>query len=350
MKKTRIAIIGAGSWAVAAHIPALAARDDVELVAVCRPELENAERIRDRFGFGLASVDYREVLEQGIDACIVSSPSALHHEHTAAALRAGAHVLCEKPMTIDPAEAWDLVEVAKRHNRELLISFGWNYMPMIREARRMLRETSIGRLEHLTIHMSSSTRDLLSGTGAYPDSSADDAPQTATWTNPALSGGGYGQAQLSHALGLALSLFPDRVASASAALFGSPSGVELHDAAVLGFESGAVGVLSGGSAHSGAWGNKHDLQVRAIGTEGQAVVDVLREMAWIYRPDTGERRLELREGDGAYAAGGPANGLADVAAGHGDNPAPGELGALTVEALDLVYRSAANDGRTERRA
>jgi len=345
MKKIRVSIIGAGSWAVAAHLPALASRNDVELVGVCRSNRDAAERIRDRFGFEFASTDYRDVLAPGVDACIVASPSSLHHEHASAALKSGAHVLCEKPMTIASSEAWDLVEIAREHDRQLLIAFGWNYMRMIRDAQEMISRVGIGTLEHVTVHMSSSTRELLSGTGAYPDSAEDSAPQTATWTDPLVSGGGYGQAQLSHALGLTLSLFPDRVVAASAQMFGAATTpVELHDAAVLNFASGAIGVLSGASAHTGAWKDKHDLQVRAVGSEGQAMVDVLREEAWIYRPDSGEHRLELSAGDGAYQAEGPAHALIDIALGGSDNPAPGSLGALTAEALELVYRSAAEGG------
>lgn len=349
MKKIRVSVIGAGSWAVAAHLPALASRDDVELVGVCRSNLDAAERIRDTFGFEFASADYRDVLAPGVDAVIVASPSSWHHEHTAAALRSGAHVLCEKPMTIASAEAWDLVEIARENDRELLIAFGWNYMTMIRDAKELISEVGIGTLEHVTVHMSSTTRDLLSGTGAYPDSAEDSAPQTATWTDPLISGGGYGQAQLSHALGLTLALFPDRVVAASAQMFGAKTTpVELHDAAVLTFESGAIGVLSGASAHEGAWKNKHDLQVRAVGSEGQAMVDVLREEAWVYRPDSGEHRLDLAPGDGAYQAEGPAHALIEIALGRGDNPAPGTLGALTAEALELVYRSAADGGNVAR--
>tara|TARA_R110002124_G_scaffold13735_1_gene62559 strand:+ start:6432 stop:7481 length:1050 start_codon:yes stop_codon:yes gene_type:complete len=349
MKKIRVSVIGAGSWAVAAHLPALASRDDVELVGVCRSNADAAARIRDKFGFACASTDYRDVLSPGVDAVIVASPSSLHHEHASAALRAGAHVLCEKPMTIAASEAWDLVAIARENERELLIAFGWNYMRMIRDARALINRVGVGRLEHVTVHMSSSTRELLSGTGAYPDSAEDSAPQTATWTDPLISGGGYGQAQLSHALGLTLSLFPDRVVAASAQMFGAATtAVELHDAAVLTFESGAIGVLSGASAHAGAWKDKHDLQIRAVGSEGQAMVDVLREEAWIYRPDSGEHRLSLSEGDGAYQASGPAHALIESALGRGDNPAPGSLGALTAEALELVYRSAAHGGSVAR--
>jgi predicted dehydrogenase len=350
MPKLRLGVIGAGSWAVAAHLPALTARGEVEFIGVCRHGGDKLESIRAEYGFAMASEDYRDVLSQGLDIVVVASPSAHHHQHVKAALESGAHVLCEKPMTITPDLAWDLVRTAGDVDRQLLMSFGWDYMPIVQDATALIREHGIGRLEHMTIHMSSATRELLSNTGAYPDASPETIPEPSTWTDPTISGGGYGQAQLSHALGLALKLVPERVATAFAvtsAPLNAP--VELHDAAVLTFQGGGIGVLSGGSNHVGASGNKHELEVRAIGSEGQFIVDVHRDFVWLFRPDGTDIRLNLPPGAGDYVSSGPANALVDVALGNlRANHAPGELGARTVEALDLVYRSAAS-GQVARR-
>ncbi len=149
MAKLRVGVIGAGSWAVASHLPNLARRrEDVEFVAVSRLGRPLLEKIRDRYGFAVASEDYRDVLSAGIDLCIVSSPSGLHHEHARAALEAGAHVLVEKPVTIDPRHAWDLVQTAERVRRHVVVSFGWNYFPMVRQAKHLM-ETGGGVGEKL---------------------------------------------------------------------------------------------------------------------------------------------------------------------------------------------------------
>ena len=219
MAKLRLGVIGAGSWAVASHLPNLANhRDEVEFVGVARKGPELLAKIRDQYGFKVASEDYRDVIDAGVDIVVVASPTGLHHEHAKAALEAGAHVMCEKPVTIDPAEAWDLVETAKRLDRELIISFGWNYLPMMKQAKQLMEDVGIGKLEHLMIHMQSVTRELLSNTGAYPGAAPEAVPEQATWTDPSLSGGGYGQAQLCHALGFALWLADARVESAYALL------------------------------------------------------------------------------------------------------------------------------------
>jgi predicted dehydrogenase len=338
----RLGVIGAGSWANAAHLPALAARPEVEFVAVSRTGEPALRTVQQRYGFARASEDFRVVVDAGCDIVVVASPAAYHYEHAKAALAAGAHVLCEKPFTIEPQHARELVEVAQRHQRQLLVSFGWNYMPLVRRAKELVGEGGIGRLEQMSIAMSSQTRELLGTQGGYPDASTESAPEPATWTDPALSGGGYGQAQLAHALGLALHLVPVRVTEAFAWMSPAPDGaVELHDAIALRFDTGAVGTVSGGSAHLGAGGNKHALEVRAIGTDGQLLVDVERECVWLYRADGSDERLSLAPGDGGYVPAGPANALVDVALGRvEENRAPGALGVLTVEALDAAYRSA----------
>jgi predicted dehydrogenase len=348
MSKVRLGVIGAGSWAVSSHLPNFARRDEVEFVGVARKGEEMLRKIRDDFGFEVASEDYRDVLDAGVDICLVASPSGLHHEHAKAALESGAHVLVEKPVTIDPADAWDLVDTAQRVDRHLLCSYGWNYRPMVREAKRLMDEEGVGEIEQLTIHMASVTRDLLSNRGAYPDAAPDTIPEQRTWTDPTLSGGGYAQAQLTHALGCALWLTGLRGQEAFA-LMSAPldAPVELHDAIALRFTNRAIGTMGGGSTHENAGGNKHQLEIRVVGSEGQFQIDLEREALWLFRaPDT-DFRPPLEPDAGLYDCDGPPNTLIDLALGRdAEICSPGELGARTVEILDACYRSASS-GRLE---
>jgi len=344
MAKLRLGVIGAGSWAVASHLPNLARHaDDVEFVAVSRLGRDMLEKIAARYGFAVASEDYRDVIAAGIDICVVSSPSGLHHEHAKAALQAGAHVLVEKPVTIDPAQAWDLVETARRVDRHVVVAFGWNYKPMVRAARRLMADgRGIGEIEQVTITMASVTRELLSNTGAYPKADPEAIPEQRTWTDPTLSGGGYGQAQLSHALGLALWLTGLRgkeVFAFMSAPLSAP--VELHDAITLRYDNGAIGTLAGGASHEGADDNRNQLEVRAIGSEGQFHIDLDRERVWRWRGPADYTRLDVERDAGAYDCVGPIDALVDLARGRPvDNCSPIELGARTVEILAAAYRSA----------
>ena len=86
------------------------------------------------------------MLDAGVDIVLVASPTGLHHEHAKAALEAGANVLVEKPVTITPEDAWDLADTATRLNRQLLVSFGWNYQPMMRAAKSLMDEQGVGQI------------------------------------------------------------------------------------------------------------------------------------------------------------------------------------------------------------
>lgn len=351
MPKLRLGVIGAGAWAVAAHLPSLATRaDDVEFVAVCRHGREALERVRRRFGFAVASEDYRDVLAAEPDIVVVASPPQVHAEHTIAALRAGAHVLCEKPFALHASEAWQMVRQAEESDRRLLVSFGWNYTPMVRRAAVLLAQHGIGDVEQLSIVMSSPIRELLTGTDGHPGASPETVPESSTWTDPSVSGGGYGQAQLSHALGLAFGLTGARCDGAFALTSRSPGRVELHDALSLSLDGGGIASVGGASSFHGADGNKYHLAVEAVGSEGQWHIDVFRERFALYRPGHGQLDLDVRPGDGGYDGSLAAQYLVDIALGRtAEPPAPGELGARTAEALELAYRSAAS-GRFEMRS
>jgi predicted dehydrogenase len=317
----------------------------VELTAVARKGTDMLAKVRDEWGFKVASEDYRDVIDAGIDICLVASPTGFHHEHAKAALEAGADVLVEKPFTIEPAHARDLVETADRLGRHLLISFGWNYRPMVREAKELMTKEGVGDVEQLMLHMASTTRELLLNTGAYPAAAPEIVPEQSTWTDPRLSGGGYAQAQLSHALGLAYWLFPDLEPDEVFAFMSAPHGapVELHDAVAMRFANGAVGTMDGGSAHLGAGGDKHQVELRVIGSEGQFQIDLEREALWLFRAPHHDVRPKLEPNAGLYDCDGPPNALVDLALGRSvENCSPGWLGARAVETLEACYRSAAS--------
>jgi len=350
LAKLRLGVIGAGSWAVSSHLPAMERhRDQVDFTIVNRRNRELLGRIKERFGFRKASTEWRDVIAEGCDIVIVGSPVALHYEQTKAALEAGAHVLCEKPFTIDPRQAWDLVETAERVERNLLLAYGWNYRPMIVQAKGLMaRDGGIGDIEQVTIHMSSHTRQLLSGTGAYPEAAAESVPEQETWIDPKLSGGGYAQAQFTHALGLALWLAPALRGQDVFAFMAAPleAPVELHDAMSVRFTNGAIGTIGGGSEHHGPDNERHKVDIRMIGSGGNFHIDLERELVWRYKGPQDSQSLPVAPGDGIYDCIGPIDNLVLLAQGMGENASPGELGARTVEILDAAYRSAAS-GRAE---
>ncbi|MFC4948864.1 Gfo/Idh/MocA family protein [Pseudonocardia sp. GCM10023141] len=345
MSRLRLSVIGAGSWVVSSHLPQLARRaDDVEFFGVCRHGGSLLEKIRGDWGFSVASEDHREVLRHGADVVIVASPMALHHEHALAALRAGAHVLVEKPFTATSDQARELVAEAERLDRHLLVSYGYNYRPMMVRAKEVITDLGgIGELENVALFMASGTRELLSGTGSYARAADTAAPDAATWTDPRMSGGGYAQAQLTHAIGLAEWLQPLGVQSVQA-LAASPLGgpVEQHNAAVLRLEHGGIGTITGASAHALAMDHRDQLQIRAVGSAGQFTLDVDGDRFRMYRTGREEIDITFPDGSGRYECDGPPHALVDLALGRPvENRSPGALGLATVAVLEALYASTA---------
>lgn len=348
-RRTRVGVIGAGVWAQVSHIPTLLERrDEIELVGVCRKGADELAHVADEFGFGMASEDYEDVLDQGLDVCIVASPVGFHHEHAVAALRSGAHVLLEKPVTLDPADAWHIAAMADSLDRHVVVAFGWNYLPTYVGAQQLWADGAVGTIEHVMVHMASGTRELLSGTSLYSAGPTAQVVDTATWTDPAVSGGGYAQAQLTHILAWVLgvtSMRAEQVFAMGSQPVGAP--VELHDTMSIRFVGGATGSVSGASFHSGAQLDRHQYEVRVFGSEGQLHADLERDRLWMWRHDRPEQAVALPPDAGAYHCRGPVNAILDLAQGRQTvNRSPIELGARTVEVLTAAYASMSS-GRPE---
>lgn len=124
--KVRVGIIGCGGIANGKHMPALSRQTDVEMVAFCDIELERAEKAAKEYGIENAAVytDYKKLLEdKTIDVVHVLTPNRSHSFITVDALEAGKHVMCEKPMAINSAEAQKMLDAAKRTGKLLTIGY-----------------------------------------------------------------------------------------------------------------------------------------------------------------------------------------------------------------------------------
>lgn len=342
MTRLTLGVIGAGTWAIAAHLPAFAARDDVEPLIVCRRDKALLGEVQRRFGFPRATTDWRQVIEARPDLVVLTGPVALRAAQARAALEAGCHVLAEKPFTVDPRDAWELEALAKERGRVLALCYAWNEMGIVEAARRLLHEDGgVGAIEHVSVTMSTIVRALLLDGTTYVDTPIDSPPRPETWSDPGTSGGGYGQGQLTHALGLLFRLIPHRAARV-AAFTGAPAGspVELHDAIALRLEGGALGVVSGASLPPGTFENTHQLQIRITGDRGQVLLDLDRPLVRRSRADD-DLTVDLSEDDITWSFQRVVDRFVSLAEGRThENRSPAELGARVVEVLDAMYRSA----------
>ena len=129
----------------------------VELTAVVDPDPEARRSADAAPGYGVLEEALAGV---GCDAVLVASPPHTHHAVAKAALQAGKHVLCEKPLATSLEDAFDLVEAAARAQRVLMVSQNYRYNAPFRAVQRLLTEDELGELASIRITCLRDTRTL----------------------------------------------------------------------------------------------------------------------------------------------------------------------------------------------
>lgn len=146
MGKLRVGVIGCGSIAQHRHLPEYAANEKVELVAVCDIAEDRVFEVAEEYGV-IAYTDYKELLKSGqVDAVSVCTPNYLHAPITIAALNAGIHVLCEKPMATSLVEAEAMIEAAQKNGKKLMIGHNQRFVPSHQKARQLIKSGEIGKI------------------------------------------------------------------------------------------------------------------------------------------------------------------------------------------------------------
>lgn len=341
----RLGVVGTGWWATFNHIPAALEDGRAEVVAICDLDPARLARVGDAFGIAGRHSDVGAMLAaERLDGVMVATPHTAHTAPALTALRAGCHVLVEKPMTTAAADARALVQAAAAAGRQLLVPCGWNFADYTARAAELVAAGRIGQVEHVACQMASALSDLFSGQPMVETEGHMFRPPPSTWADPGAAGG-YGWGQMSHALAWVYFVTGLAPEAAFALARQSPAGVDMHDAAAVRLRGGATMALSGSATvpkHCG-----FQLDVRIFGTEGMVLFDVERERLELRRHDGRDETVEMPPGSGAYDGRRPVRHFIDICAGRpAANPADAENGARVVETLDALYRSAAS-GRLE---
>ena len=144
MKTIKLGIIGTGNIAQR-HCHAISEVEGVEVIAGCDIIPERVERTAERWGFEHTFLDYNELLEMdAIDAVLVCTPTAVHAVPTVAALKAGKHVLCEKPMEATLDAAAEMARAAHETGKILMIALKLRFSPQLTVAKRIVDEGTLG--------------------------------------------------------------------------------------------------------------------------------------------------------------------------------------------------------------
>ena len=128
-------------------IPGAHASKKVDLVAVASRDRKRAEAYAREWEIERAYGSYDELLEDpGVDAVYISLPNTMHVEWSIAAVQAGKHVLCEKPLTRNPEDAKAAFDAADRAKRILMEAFMWRHNPQAKRLRELIDEGAVGEV------------------------------------------------------------------------------------------------------------------------------------------------------------------------------------------------------------
>lgn len=151
MEKIKVAIIGCGNIATSAHMPAYKASADLcDVKYFCDLIPERAEKLRDAYGSGAAITDYHEILADPEVTCIsVCVPNGGHAPISQDCLRAGKHVLCEKPAAMNADLARDMQKTADECGRILNIGVCNRFNTAVEKIQELIEQGELGNIYHI---------------------------------------------------------------------------------------------------------------------------------------------------------------------------------------------------------
>jgi predicted dehydrogenase len=271
----RVAVIGTGAIARLRHLPAFKKAEGLglaELVAVCDAVGPSAESAARDFEIAVWGTDYRTVVaREDVDVVSVATPNVYHEEIAIAALQAGKHVMCEKPLAMDYPGAVRMVEVARRSGRRTAVNFRYRWVPAARFLFDLVRDGEIGSIRHVYMN-------YLNGSRTNPDTPMRWRLSRAQAGSGVLGDLGSHMIDMAHVLA-----GPVRRVSAHLRTFtaerplegGGRAPVDVDDACtlILEFASGAQGVIN---ASGCAPGRGNHQRVELYGTGGAAIYEIER--------------------------------------------------------------------------
>jgi len=147
MRKIRVGIIGSGGIAQACHMPAYQALAGVELHAVADINPQAARAAAEKFSVPHVFTDYRDLVAMPeIDVVSVCTPNAFHKGPTIAALKAGKHVLVEKPIAVNAAEGRAMLRAAKRAGKLLMVGLNNRFAATTQALKRAIDGGALGEI------------------------------------------------------------------------------------------------------------------------------------------------------------------------------------------------------------
>jgi predicted dehydrogenase len=335
----RTAIVGAGWWSGRIHVPAILADPRAELTVICDPDGGRAERMAAAFNVPHWTTSTADVLDMGVDCAVVASP---HHTHFAAALplvEAGIDVMVEKPMTVEPEDAWLLVEAARKHGARLHVGYSFLHSRHAQRLRRLLEEGGLGEAVFSEALFATAVHSFYRGDMSVQlAEGARFQSNPSTYSDPRM-GGGHLQAQATHALSLIMWIFSQQASTVSAKTSSRPYGtVDVSDSISMELDDGVLATIA-----ATGMAPLHDLRIErctVFGTEAYAELDAVAQTLTVRRAQAAPLVLVSKEEGSANPLGKPVEMLIRCRLTGEEPPVSGEFGAAVVDATWAAFQSA----------
>lgn len=147
--KVRIAIIGAGAVADYHHVPGIRLDPRAELVAACDPNEALLAKRKADWRLARTTASYADIAaDPNVDAVIICTPNDTHFPITMACLAAGKHVMCEKPLGLNFAEAAQMFRAARDRNLRHMTAFTYRFAPSMKYLRHLVASGKLGTPRH----------------------------------------------------------------------------------------------------------------------------------------------------------------------------------------------------------
>ncbi len=151
-KRVRVGVFGTSWWADTMYLPPLDAHPLAEIVAICGRRAEPTDAIAKTWNIPGRFTDPAEMLQTAeLDAVVVATANDTHHDLTMMAVDAGLHVLCEKPMALNQAQAEAMAGGAAAAGVITMVPFTYHYMPVNRWVRQLVSDGFVGRPLHINL-------------------------------------------------------------------------------------------------------------------------------------------------------------------------------------------------------
>ena len=145
-------MVGTSGWAEFMYLKNLQGFHHGEIVALAARNQTRLEELGRQYAIKQLFTSWQELIASGeIDAIIVATPDQNHHEVTMAALKAGIHVMCEKPLAMNSEDAGEMLDLAQNSGLINNVMFTWRNLPMHRKVKDLIEAGTVGQVYHFDI-------------------------------------------------------------------------------------------------------------------------------------------------------------------------------------------------------